>query len=116
MAIKSELVSFAVKPGKEARAEEWMRLLVERRDECIETLAREGMQYESIFRLHRGGRLYLSWFSVQEESGARVETSPFEIDRLHMAFWHECIDDTAPRQVHEHVVSFVAPANSISRT
>ncbi|MGA0611237.1 DUF6176 family protein [Caldimonas sp. KR1-144] len=104
---KTELVTFAIKPGKEARAEEWMRMLVERRDECIATLAREQMHYESIFRLWRDGRLYLTWFSVQGEAGERVEGSPFEVDRLHMAFWRECIDDEVPPTAHEHVVRFV---------
>jgi Family of unknown function (DUF6176) len=37
-------MTFAVKPSKEARADEWMRTLVQRRGECIESLNREAMQ------------------------------------------------------------------------
>lgn len=107
MSLKTELVSFAVKPGKEARAREWLRMLVERRDECIATLERERMRYESIFETWRGGRLYLTWFSVQDEAGERIEASSFDVDRLHPAFREECIDRQVEPQAHEHVVSFV---------
>ena len=103
----TEFMTFRVREGKEARAGEWMKLLRERQRECVATLDRERMRFESIFALQRDGRLYLSWLSVQGEGGESVKTSEHEIDRLHMAFWRECIDDAWTPEKHEHVVDFV---------
>jgi Family of unknown function (DUF6176) len=110
LTVTTELMSFAVKPGKEARAEEWMKLLVERQAECVQTLDREAMHYETIFKCRMGDRLVLSWFSVQGRKGAHVRSSPFEVDQLHMQFWDECIDRSVPPLTFEPVVSFVPPA------
>ena len=107
--LKTELVSFAVLPGMESEAEAWMSVLQQRRAECVETLDRERMRYESVFKSHHDGRMYLSWFSVQGEDGSHVEGSPFEIDRLHVEYWDRCIDRAVPHIVFEHVVS-LAPA------
>ena len=103
----TDLVSFAVKEGYEAKADEWMKILVERRAECIETLEREKMHYEAIFKSVREGRMYLSWFSIQGVAGEAVHGSPHPIDELHMQYWNECIDRAAPALKFEHVVSFV---------
>jgi len=105
--VKTELVSFAVRPGMESAAEEWLDVLQQRRAECIATLDREQMRYESIFKCRLDGRMYLSWYSVQGEDGSPVEGSPFEIDRLHIEYWDKCIDRAVPPIVFEHVVSFV---------
>ena len=104
--MKTELVSFAVTPGMESEAEAWMRLLKERRAECVATLDREKMRYESVFKSEHDGRMYLSWFSVQGEDFAPIEQSPFEIDRLHIEYWDRCIDPSVPPLIFEHVVSF----------
>lgn len=107
MPYTTELMSFAVKPGKEARAEQWMQLLVERQAECVQTLDREAMHFESIFKCQMGERMVLSWLSVQGDKGAHVRSSPFAIDQLHMQFWEECIDRSVPPLKFEHVVSFL---------
>jgi hypothetical protein len=109
MSLVTELVSFTVKLGKEQRAEEWMQLLRARQAECVATLDREKMHFESIFRSTRNGRLCLAWFSVQSDSGARVESSMHAIDQLHMAFWEECIDRAVEPEKFQHVVSFLPP-------
>jgi Family of unknown function (DUF6176) len=114
MTYKTEFSTYAVKVDKEARAEEWMRALVERRAECVETLEREKMHYECIFKCVRDGRMYLSWFSVQSSHGARVHDSPHAIDVVHLAFWDECIDRDVQPENLEHVVSFVpAPVEEL---
>lgn len=110
MPYTTELMTFAVKPGKEARADEWMCTLVQRRAECVDSLDREAMHFESIFKSERDGRMYLSWLSVQGAGGAHVKTSPLDIDAVHMAFWHECIDRDIAPQTFEHVVDFVPPS------
>ena len=107
MSYTTELVSFAVRRGAEARAEEWMNLLVQRNEECVATLDREHMHFESIFRFDRAGRTYLSWYSVQGSEDAHVKTSPLEIDRIHMEFWRECIDPDVPPEKFVHVVNFL---------
>ena len=106
----TELMSFAVKVGYEDKADEWMRLLVDRRVECVETLDREKMHYESIFKSVRDGRMYLSWFSVQGSTGEHVRGSPHPIDELHTQYWDLCIDRAVLPQKFEHVVSFVPPS------
>ena len=87
-----ELSRFRIKPGKEARVDEWLRMLNERIDEAKETLRREKMKVEVIFREKIGGDEYLSWFSVQDETGAPVSSSPHEIDKEHLRFHDECLD------------------------
>lgn len=106
----TELVSFAVKAGFEAKADEWMRVLVERKADCVGTLDRERMHYETIFKSFRDGRMYLSWFSVQGLAGEPVRGSHHPIDELHMRYWDECIDRGVLPQKFEHVVSFVPPS------
>ena len=107
MSYTTELVSFAVRCGAEARAEEWMNLLVQRNDECVATMDREHMHFESIFKFERAGRTYLSWYSVQGSAGAHVSSSPLEIDRIHTEFWRECIDPDVPPERFVHVVNFL---------
>jgi hypothetical protein len=48
--------------------------------------------------------------SVQGKAGTHVNTSPFEVDVLHMQFWRECIDASVPPLTFAHVVSFVPPS------
>lgn len=105
----TEFMTFRVKAGMEALADEWMRVLQQRRDECIATLDRERMHYECIFRSERDGRLYLSWFSVQGRGGEPVRGSPHPIDRMHLDYWDRCIDRDAAPEKMEHVASFVPP-------
>ena len=108
--MKTELVSFAIRAGMEPEAEVWLRMLQQRRAECVATLDRERMRYEAIFKSRQDGRMYLSWFSVQGEDGLPIDESPFEIDRLHSEYWDRCIDRDVSPIVGEHVVSF-APAD-----
>ena len=107
--MNTEFTLFRVKQGKEARANEWMQILQQRREECVATLKREAMLYESVFKVTHNERLYLAWYSIQGDSPEPVETSEHPIDVLHMQFWRECIDTDMPAIDMEHVVSF-APA------
>jgi Family of unknown function (DUF6176) len=95
-------------------AELWLQCLLERQAECVATLDREAMHFESIFRAEIDGRLHLSWFSVQGTTGAHVVSSPFPIDKMHMEFWEECIDTSIAPTSHMHVLSFVPQAIALS--
>lgn len=87
-----ELSRFRVLPGKSARVDEWLAMLNERMEEVKQTLVREQMHVEVIFRELSGDDEFLYWFSIQGEAGEHVRSSPFEVDRLHIAFHEECID------------------------
>ena len=90
--MKVELTRFRIKPDKVERADEWMRVMNARVDECVATLEREKMYVEVVFRERCKGEDFLYWFSIQDESGEPLETSPHEIDKIHRAFGLECID------------------------
>jgi uncharacterized protein DUF6176 len=74
------------------RVDDWLNMLNDNMDEVIQTLDREQMKVEVIFREIMDGNEYLYWFSVQGEAGEAVNTSPFEVDRKHIAFQEECMD------------------------
>jgi hypothetical protein len=48
--MKTEFTTFRIKKGKEKLAEEWLEELKKRQDECVKTLEREKMLFESIFK------------------------------------------------------------------
>lgn len=92
--MRVELTRFRVLPGKSERVDEWLGMLNERMAETLTTLEREQMHVEVIFRERVGEEEFLSWFSIHGEGGGRPETSPHQVDRLHLQYWRECIDDT----------------------
>lgn len=92
--MKVELTRFKVKKEKEERVKVWMELLNSRMDEVLETLEGERIYVENIFEEIDGDTMYLYWFSIQGEGGIEVRESNHEIDRLHVQFWRECIDET----------------------
>ncbi|PFK35745.1 hypothetical protein COI93_16585 [Bacillus cereus] len=91
-----ELTRFKVKPGKSSRVDEWMKMLNNHMKDVLLTLNDEKMYVETIFREIRDGEEYLYWYSVQGEGGTDVEASQHEIDKKHLEFWYECIDEEAP--------------------
>jgi hypothetical protein len=113
MPYKTEFMTYTIKQGMEAEAEAWMRILIERRAECVQTLDRERMHYECIFKSFQNDRMCLSWLTVHGITGARLRGSPHPIDKLHLEFWDKCIDREVPVEKLQHVVTFL-PA-SISR-
>ena len=95
--MKAELTRFRITEGKSARVDEWFATLNARRAECIETLEREKMYVETIFREKIGDEEFVYWFSLEGEGGESMLTSPFEIDRIHREFAEECLDRSVPR-------------------
>lgn len=93
-----EMVRFRVRPGKEARAREWMDFLRAHPDAFRETLEPERMYVETIFSEAVDGVTYLAWYSVQGEGAAHVRESAHWLDEQHLAFWDECIDPDFPPQ------------------
>ena len=90
--MKVELTRLRIKRGKAHRVDEWLQMINSRIGEAIETLEREGMKLEIIFREVIGEDEFLCWLTIQDEAGEPLETSPFELDHEHMKFGEECID------------------------
>ncbi|RDI45557.1 DUF6176 family protein [Falsibacillus pallidus] len=91
--MKVELSKFRVKKGKTDKVDEWMKLLNDHMDKVLLTLKDEKMHVETIFREKNESGEYLYWFSIQGEGGSDVEESNHEIDKKHLEFWRECIDE-----------------------
>ncbi|HEO8418454.1 DUF6176 family protein [Niallia sp. FSL W8-0635] len=89
-----ELTRFKVKKGKSERVDEWLSFLNDNKKEVLVTLEGEKMLVETIFRETLNGEEYLYWYSVQGEDGQEVEQSEHWIDKKHIEFWNECIDET----------------------
>ena len=96
MALNVELSKFKVKQGKTVVVDEWMAFLNDHMNEVLLTLKDEKMYVEAIFRETVGEEEYLYWFSVQGEGGNQVEASEHEVDKKHLAYWYECIDEEVP--------------------
>ncbi|HRE26230.1 MAG TPA: DUF6176 family protein [Anaerolineales bacterium] len=107
--MRVELSRFRVLPGKAERVDAWLQMLNDRMPETLATLEREEMQFEVIFREVIGDDQFLTWVSVQGEAGADVETSPHEVDHLHLDFWRECIDETHGRHDAQPQAVMVPP-------
>ena len=89
-----ELTRFRVKRGKSERVDEWLTFLKDNMKDVLVTLEGERMYVETIFRENLNGDEYLYWYSVQGEGGQEVEQSEHWIDKKHLEFWDECIDET----------------------
>ena len=90
--MRVELSRFRIKKDKSDRVDEWMKMLNDNMEEVIQTLDREQMKIEVIFREVINDEEYLYWFSVQGETGESLETSEFKVDQKHSKFHNECID------------------------
>ncbi|MBG9978146.1 DUF6176 family protein [Ruoffia tabacinasalis] len=88
-----ELTRFRVKVGKSKQVDEWMAFLNKHMDDVLVTLEGEKMYIESILREKVDGHEYLYWYSIQGEGGIEVEESNHYIDKKHLEYWEECIDE-----------------------
>jgi hypothetical protein len=84
-----QLSRHRIRDGMSDEADRWMRLLNDRRSECLATFARDAMAMEVIFRLKENGDDFLYWFEVRSaESAGDIATVPDDsltpIDREHV--------------------------------
>lgn len=89
-----ECTRFRVKKGKSKRVDEWMNMLNDRMPEVLLTLEDEKMYVETILRETTDEDEFLYWYSVQGRNGVEVEDSEHDLDKTHLEFWDECIDET----------------------
>ncbi|MCB6839587.1 DUF6176 family protein [Weissella viridescens] len=90
----TELTKFYIRPGKEARVHDWMSFLSEHLSEVSLTLPAEHIFIESVFYEEQAEKPCLYWFTVETNGGRDVEKSPDWIDKEHIAYWNECIDNS----------------------
>ena len=89
-----ELIRYRVKKNKSERVDEWLKFLNTNMQDVLVTLEGEKMYVETIFRERLEGEEYLYWYSIQGQGGQAVEESEHWIDKKHLEFWDECIDET----------------------
>ena len=89
-----ELTRFRIKEGKSERVDEWLTFLNENMNDVLITLEAEKMYVETIFRERLNGDEFLYWYSVQGSGGQEVQESDHWIDKKHLEYWKECIDET----------------------
>lgn len=89
-----ELTRFRVKKGKSEKVDEWVKFLNDNMKGVLITLEGEKMYVETIFREYLDGDEFLYWYSLKGEGGNEVEDSEHWIDKKHLEFWDECIDET----------------------
>lgn len=100
-----ELTRFKVKEGKTEAVDQWMKLLNDNMSSVLLTLNDEKMFIETIFREEIEGNEYLYWYSIQGKGGIEVQDSHHDIDKQHLAYWKECIDqDFRPIDLKTEVV------------
>lgn len=88
-----ELIRYRVKKNKSERVDEWLKFLNANMQDVLVTLEGEKMYVETIFRERLEGEEYLYWYSIQGQGGQAVEESEHWIDKKHLEFWDECIDE-----------------------
>lgn len=108
---KIELTRFRIKKGKEEKAQEWMDFLNSYHEDTVKTMAGEQMYVETVFK-EKGldGYMYFYWYSVQGENGNPVEESESYIDKKHLEYWDECIDERYKPVDMTLEESLIAPA------
>ena len=75
--------------GASTAVDAWMAMLNDRLDEATETLDRERMGLELVFRQRDGADEYLYWIIVRGD-GELVESSTHQLDIDHLAFDERC--------------------------
>ncbi|MGO4604294.1 DUF6176 family protein [Terrabacter sp. 2YAF2] len=93
--MRVQLTRFPIRHGKRALVDEWMAWIEANHDAALETLQPERMYVESIFCDTVDGVDYLFWYTVQGPGGRRVEESEHWMDRRHLEYFRECVDESA---------------------
>lgn len=92
--VQIELTRFRIKKGKEKKVQEWMDFLNQHHKDTVATMAGEKMYIETVFKEdNQDGYTYFYWYSIQGIGGNAVEESGSYIDKKHLEYWDECIDE-----------------------
>lgn len=84
--LEASLLRFELQPGVEPTFRDWMQFLRDEHPAVLETLERERMYVEGIFRdpAREPGVIY--WLVVRGAGGASSDTSEHPVDRKHVEF------------------------------
>lgn len=99
LALAQRLIRRRVRDGLSPEVDRWMEMLRARREECVETLDRERMAVELIFRDRSDAGDYLTWIVIRGPDGASLATSPFSLDHDHRDFARRCLDESTTVEI-----------------
>lgn len=102
-----ELSRVKVKDGKSKIVDEWLKFLNDNMEDTILTLEGEKMYVETIHREIFHGEEFLYWYSIQGQGGIDVYESDSYIDKKHLEYWSECIDNNHKMEQIEPVVVMI---------
>lgn len=85
------LYRFELKKTELGTFDEWMKFLSDERPAVLETLARERMYVEGIFRDRERESNVIYWLTVKGTGGASVESSPLPVDQKHIEFMNRTV-------------------------
>jgi len=114
--LRLELSRARLKPGQEAAFDDWMQMLHDRYDECLDTLSRERTAFEATFKhTEADGSVWMYHVSLMGVSGGGLDLSN-PVDAAHEAFarevkepgWEELTPMfmIAPRHILEELETF----------
>ncbi|MBB6174358.1 hypothetical protein HNR23_004418 [Nocardiopsis mwathae] len=121
--LKVELTRHRIRPGRRAEFDAWMRMLEERREECVATLEAERMAVECVFHFEDADGEWIFWLEIYGEGGRGPDTG-VPIDRDHVAYserakipGHESAELRLlllPDPVREAIASWAVPEGAAS--
>lgn len=89
--LRVKLYRFELNKDSLAIFNEWMKWHEKEHTAIIETLEREKMYFESIFRDTVRQKDVIYWLAIDGEGGAPVSNSPLKIDSVHNAYAKSCL-------------------------
>lgn len=84
--LEASLLRFELQPGVEPTFRDWMQFLRDEHPAVLETLDRERMYVEGIFRDPAREPRVIYWLVVRGTGGASSDTSEHPVDRKHVEF------------------------------
>ncbi len=105
--LRVDLFRARVRAGESGTTDRWMAMLNDRLDECVDTLDRERMALELVFRHRDADGDWLYWVCVRGPEGADDLDHDIPVDRDHAAYLRRCTD---PRWERADPQLLLAPA------
>ncbi|CAM3917189.1 DUF6176 family protein [Nocardiopsis rhodophaea] len=83
--LKVELTRHRIRPGRRAEFDAWMRMLEQRREECLASLDAERMAVECVFYFADENGEWIYWLEIAGDGGGGLHPE-CPIDRDHVAY------------------------------
>ena len=85
------LYRFELNPDKLERFQDWVNFEHAHHSETVDTLEREKMYVEAIFRDREREKSVIYWLAVQGQGGGHTDDSPLPIDKQYEQFMQETL-------------------------